>query len=47
MKQFDWVKIAPKNIEKTIWKNLDDTHVPLELEEFEEFFCAAPIVKRM
>lgn len=38
MKVFHWSKIPDRNIEKSIWKNLDDTHVKLDESELELLF---------
>eukprot|EP01099_Mayorella_cantabrigiensis_P004856 TRINITY_DN3736_c0_g3_i2.p1 TRINITY_DN3736_c0_g3~~TRINITY_DN3736_c0_g3_i2.p1 ORF type:complete len:550 (-),score=209.86 TRINITY_DN3736_c0_g3_i2:178-1674(-) len=40
MKQFNWTKVPDIKIDKTIWTNLKDDHIKLDLDELDDLFAA-------
>ena len=41
MRSFFWSKIPDKVIDKTVWANLSDTSVKLDIKALEASFCRA------
>ena len=46
MTPLHWKKIRPICVEKTMWKDLDDEHIELDLDSLEELFQKKKTTKK-